>query len=54
LVNCCHYCRYHCITINNYLLYGNGYFIWMYCYRQCDCNGQPSANCEHRGYFDNL
>jgi hypothetical protein len=39
LVDYCHYCRYHCITINNYLLYCNGYEFRLYCYCKCDGNG---------------
>jgi hypothetical protein len=54
LVNCCHYCRYHGITFNNYLLYGNGYEFRLYCHCQCDGNGEPCTNSEHCGYFDDL
>jgi hypothetical protein len=54
LVDYCHYCRYHCITFNNYLLYCNGYEFWLYCYGSCDGYGEPCTISEYRGYFDDL
>jgi hypothetical protein len=54
LVNCCSYCGYHCITINNYLLYCNSNEFGLYCDSQRNSYGQPYTISEHCGYFDDL